>query len=295
MRYEGNIYRPGSSESNSYLLQVTMGCSHNQCTFCSFFKDKPFKVRPYKEVEEDIIEARKYYPHVPGIFLIDGNVTCLSMDRLKPILKKLKEVFPESTHTNMYGSFRDINRKSVDELREMKELGVQHIYIGLESGSDKVLSGIKKGYTAEQAIMAGKRMNEAGIGFGTSLILGIGGVENSEDHIQGTIKVLNEINSAGIALMTVNPQSGTELFSRIMDGTFELPTYRQIFKEEKEILEGFIPKRSCSVYTGGFLPGNQVIVGRFPKDKQSILRQVEQRETALKYLCDKKIQINGWL
>lgn len=99
MRYEGAIYRPGPTEYNNYLLQVTLGCAHNKCAFCNFYRNKPFRVRPYEEIEEDIMMAHCYYKHVPDVFLIDGNVTCLNMDRLRPILRKIKEVFPESDHT----------------------------------------------------------------------------------------------------------------------------------------------------------------------------------------------------
>lgn len=295
MRYEGEIFLPGPIESNSYVLQVTMGCAHNKCTFCSFFKDKPFKVRPYKEIEEDIMMARSYFKHVPSVFLVDGDATCLSMDRLRPILKKIKEVFPESAHTNMYGSFRDIYRKTVDELREMKELGVEFIYTGLESGSDIVLSEIKKGYTAEEAILAGQKLNEAGIGFNTGAILGLGGVKYSQEHVKESIRVMNEINAPAIGLMVLNPQMGTPLFDDIQSGVFELPTYRQILWEEAEILKGLQTKRPTFVYSGGFLPNVQVIIGNLPDDRERILKQLESRTREASDWLDKKIMLNGQL
>ena len=166
-----------------------------------------------------------------------------------------------SAHTNMYGSYRDLYRKSVEELHEMKELGVEFIYTGLESGSDIVLSDIKKGYTAEEAIIAGKKISEAGIGFNSGVILGLGGVKNSEDHIKESIRVMNKINAPQIGLMVLNPQAGTPLYEDIKSGKFELPTYRQIFKEEAEILKGLDIKLPTSVPTGVFLPGNGYAVG----------------------------------
>jgi radical SAM superfamily enzyme YgiQ (UPF0313 family) len=295
MRYEGNIFTPGSAESQSYILQVTMGCAHNKCTFCSFFKDKPFRVRPYNEIEEDIMAARSYFKHVPSVFLADGNVTCLSMDKLRPILKKIKEVFPESKHTNMYGSYKDIYRKTVEELREMKELGVSFIYTGLESGSNIVLSDIKKGYTAEEAIIAGKKIAEAGIGFSSGAILGLGGVKNSEDHVKESIRVMNEINATGVGIMVLNPQAGTPLYDDIKSGEFELPTYRQIFKEEAEILKGLDIKHPTFVYSGGFLPNNKVMAFNLPEDREYMLEMLEKRNEEFAELLDEKIRVNGSL
>lgn len=295
MRYKGNMFLPGPTESGSYVLQVTMGCAHNKCTFCSFFKDKPFEVRPYEEIEEDIMMARSYYKHVPSVFLADGNATCLSMDRLRPILKKIKEVFPESAHTNMYGTFKDVYRKTVDELREMKEFGVEFIYTGLESGSDIVLSEIKKGYTAKEAIIAGQKLNEAGIGFGSGAILGLGGIKHSHDHVKESIRVMNELNAPAIGLLVLNPQTGTPLFDDIQSEAFELPTYRQIFWEEAEILKGLQVKRPTFVYSGGFLPNIQVITGNLPDDREHIIKQLKNRTKEASQWLDRKIMLNGHL
>jgi radical SAM superfamily enzyme YgiQ (UPF0313 family) len=295
MRYEGKIFRPGPTEYNSYLLQVTLGCSHNKCAFCNFYRDKPFRLRPYEEIEEDIMMARRYYKYVPSVFLIDGNVTCLSMNRLKPILKKIKEVFPESVHTNMFGSFRDICRKTADELREMKELGVEMIVAGLESGSDIVLSDIEKGFTADEAIIAGQKMYEADIELGTGVILGLGGVKHSEDHVKGTIRVLNELYSAQIGFTVLNPQTDSPLYDDITAGVFELPSYRQILWEEAEIVKGLQLKRSSIFRTGFFLPDDKIIVGNLPDDKECIIKQVENRMNSYSHLLDRKIMVNGHL
>ena len=293
MRYEGKIYRPGPTEYNSYLLQVTLGCSHNKCKFCNFYRDKPFRVRPYEELEEDIMMARSHYKHVPGVFLIDGNVTCLSIDRLRPILKKIKEIFPESDHTNMFGTFRDIAKKSVDELREMKELGVRMIVAGLESGSDVVLSEMDTGYTADEAIAAGQKMNEAGVGLGTGVILGLGGVIHSEEHIRGTIHVLNSFNSTHVGMTVYIPYSDAPLFADIQSGTFKLPTYEQIFREEAEIVRGLNFKEPCIFSTGYYYPNNHIVAGQLPLEKNRVLREVESRANIYPQWLDKNIQIGG--
>ena len=293
MRYEGKIYRPGPTEHDSYLLQVTLGCSHNKCRFCNFYRDKPFKMRPFKEIEEDIMMARSHYKHVPGVFLIDGNVTCLSMDKLRPILKKIKEAFPESDHTNMFGRFSDIYNKTVDELKEMKELGVKMIVAGLESGSDIVLSDIEKGYTADEAIAAGKKMEEAGINLGTGVILGLGGVKNSQEHIRGSLRVLNAIKSSHVGVTVINPQTDAPLYEDIQSGTFELPTYEQIFREETELIKGLNFAAPCIFTVGYLLPNNHIIGGYLPGDKERIIKESEDRVNLYPQWLDKTVKIGG--
>ncbi|MCL1991702.1 MAG: radical SAM protein [Spirochaetes bacterium] len=296
MRYEGKIYRPGPTEYDSYLLQVTFGCSHNKCTFCNYYRDTSFRVRPYEELEEDIMMARSHYKNVPGVFLIDGNVTCLNMDRLRPILKKIKEVFPESDHTNMFGRFSDLYGKTLDELKEMRELGVKMIYAGLESGSDIVLSDIKKGYTADIAIAAGQRAHEAGISLGTGAILGLGGIHNSQEHVTGTIRVLNEIKSAHIVgLMVLSLQTDSPLIASVHSGEFELPTYRQIFWEELEIVKALQFEKPTVFFSGVYMPDNGMVAAVLPDDKEKLVRQLEMRPRDYPHLLDEKIRMNGSL
>lgn len=296
MRYEGNLYWPGPTEASGYMLQVTIGCSHNKCTFCSFYKDKKFRVRPYEEIEEDIEMARVYYKHVPSVFLADGNVACLSMNRLRPILEKIKNTFPESAHTNMYARISDIARKSVEELKEMKELGVETLYCSLESGSDIVLRNIQKGYTSDEAVKGARHAEEAGIAYGSGVILGLGGVKNSEEHVRESIRIMNAMKAPNVGLTVLNPQVGTPLYQEILDGKFELPTYRQIFWEEAEILKGLEITKPTYVHSGSFLPGyNSVISCTLPTDKAYMLKKLEERKRMFAPILDKKLLLGGSL
>lgn len=195
----------------------------------------------------------------------------------------------------MYARFGDIYKNySVADLREMKEYNVKVLNIGLESGSDKVLSDIKKGNTQAEIIEAARRLNEAELPFTTGMILGLGGLKDSEEHVRETIKVLNIIQPSAIGLMALNPQSGTPLYDDIMSGKFELPTYRDILREEREILEGLEFDRPSEIWTGGFLPGNEVVRGTIPQDKDKILEDISHRRIANRIL-DQKIMMNGGL
>lgn len=298
MRYEGKIFRPGPNESGSYLLQVTMGCSHNKCRFCNFYKDKPFRVRPFEEIEEDLLMAKKYYGSVSRIFLCDGDPLCLSMDRLRRILTKIKEVFPESEYTRMYGTFRNAIRKTADDFRELRELGVDKIYSSLESGSDIVLDKIQKGITADEAVEAAERMDEAGISYGSTVILGLGGTEYSEEHIRGTIETLNRIRPTHWGFTVLRPQFDSPLYEDILNGDFELPTYRQIFHEEQSIFRGvdFYLNGKASRFVGGFfLPGNGIVGGDLPEERGNILKVMENRENQYRMILDQQIAVGGTL
>lgn len=292
MRYVEPIYRPGPTESDSYLLQVTFGCSHNKCTFCSFFKEKPFGVRPIEEIEEDLAMARKLYRFDPPVYLIDGNPTCLPMKKLRPILEAVRRTFPNSPHTNMYARVSDICRNfTVEDLRELKELNVKFLYIGLESGSDEVLASIRKGATQEQAMEAARRLNEAGIPFSMAVILGLGGKALSEEHVRETVKVLNEAQPTYVGLMALNPQTGTPLYEEIANGGFELPTWGDIVREERAIIEGLDFDRESMVFAGGFMPGDSGASAPIPQAKSQLLEALDGRRV-VNGMLDEEITMN---
>lgn len=293
MRYEGRIYRPGPNERDSYLLQVTIGCSHNECTFCDFYKDTRFRVRPFKELEEDIIMARQAYKHVPGVFLTDGNVACLPMDKLRPIMQKIKEVFPEAKHTNMFATFHDIHRKTLEELKEMKSLGLETLVIGLESGSDVILQDVNKGITSQIIIEAAGKLSEAGIALGTGVILGLGGIKNSAEHVRGTIEMLNAIQPQQIGMTILNLQPLSPLTAHVVSGDFHLPTYGQVFWEEWEILKGLELTGPTAILSGVLMPNHHILSGAYPQDKKRMVLEAEQRFVLYKDILDTPIQMGG--
>ncbi|MGR5117970.1 B12-binding domain-containing radical SAM protein [Vibrio astriarenae] len=236
MRYEGKIYRPWP-EANSVLIQVTLGCSINTCTFCTMFDDKRFKIRDIEDVFADIEQVRRVYTHVESLFLTDGNVLAARTDYLLQVLKKIRETFPECKHIALYGGMNDFRRKSVDELKQLKEAGLGLVYSGLESGDPVVLEKIKKRMTQEHVIEGMARAKEAGIPVLLSFIFGLGGRGRSKEHIEETTRLLNIVKPEQIAPMALAVQPGSELEQEVERGEFVLPTQLQILEEEKHLLE----------------------------------------------------------
>lgn len=236
MQYEGKVYRPWP-EANSILIQTTIGCSINTCTFCSMFDDKRFRIRDIDDIFADIDELRRIFPHVESIFLIDGNVMTARTDFLLKVLDRVKQVFPESKKISMYSGLNDFRRKTVAELKEIKDAGLDLAYCGLESGDPVVLERIKKRMTREHAIEGMARAKEAGIETLLSFIFGLGGKERSREHIEGTTSLLNILQPEQIAPMALAVQPGTELEREVQSGEFILPTPMQVLEEEKYLLE----------------------------------------------------------
>ena len=175
MRYIGNIFRP-PSEADSLLLQATIGCSHNRCTFCAMYRDKQFHVRRLEDVLEDIAAAREYYgPDVRRVFLCDGNALILPTPHLLRILTTLEQTFPDLQRVGVYANARDLFSKSIAELQELVAHRLSLFYLGLESGSDEILMQIDKGATAEEMVAGVRHGMAAGLKSSVIFLLGLGG------------------------------------------------------------------------------------------------------------------------
>ena len=198
MRYEGDIYRP-PSEAYSLLVQVTIGCTHNKCTFCKMFKDKKFRVRNLDEVFEDLAWARRRYSRVERMFLCDGDALALSNKRLMPILKYISDNFPECERVTIYGRATDVLKKTDEEMRELYEAGLTMVYIGAESGSDKVLKDICKGETRQELIDAVRKIEACGMKSSVTFISGLAGKDGWEDHAIQTGTMISEMEPSQVS------------------------------------------------------------------------------------------------
>ncbi|MBY5991440.1 radical SAM protein [Ferrimonas balearica] len=271
MRYQGKVYRPWP-EANSLLIQATLGCSNNQCTFCTMFDDKRFKIREMDDIFADIESARARYSEVRSIFFIDGNVMAMRTELLLAILNKITTTFPECERIALYSCLNDLRRKSDEDLAALKAAGVSMIYAGLESGDPLVLEKIKKGMTAEQARDGMAKAKKAGIEVLLSFIFGLGGKDRSEAHIQATTALLNELKPEQIAPMALAVQPGSELAQEVARGEFLLPTPLQLLEEERHLLANL---KFDTFYWGDH--GNNVLSmkGWLPEQQPTFLARVE--------------------
>lgn len=273
MRYEGNIFRP-FSEANSYLLQCTIGCSHNQCTFCGMYKDKKYRERSLEEIMEDIAMAKDSYGDMEKVFLCDGDAIVLETDVLLAILKKLYATFRSLRHVGSYVGPQSTLSKSVDELKALRAAGLTKAYIGVETGDEELLKKVKKGVGYEQMLEAGQNLIEAGINLSAMVLLGLAGKgEASRRHALATAKICDEMKPHYLAALTVTPVPGTVLYHHVQRGEFELLDPFETLEEMKLIFENIAADnmKFVGTHASNYLP----VTGTLQKDKQKMISIVD--------------------
>jgi radical SAM superfamily enzyme YgiQ (UPF0313 family) len=273
MRYEGPIYRP-PSEADSLLIQATVGCPHNRCTFCLVYKDGiKYKVRPVEDIKQDLREAfEKYGRHVRTLFFPAGNTIAMKTDELCEICRYAKELFPNLQRITVYGSSQYIVRKGPEGMKKLAKAGLSRIHVGLESGDDEILRLIKKGTNSEEQIAAGKYVMDAGIELSLYVILGIGGKQRSHQHAVQTARVLNRISPDFIRLRTFVPKINTPLLKDVMDGNFVMLGPHEVLRETAEIVK----RLDVSSYLVSDHYTNYInIEGQLPAARQRLLQIIE--------------------
>ena len=272
MRYEGSVYRP-PSEAYSLIIQVTLGCAHNKCTFCSMFKDKRFRVRNVKEVLEDLDTARQHYRRVERIFLADGDALVLQNKDLLVILNHIRKLFPECQRVGIYGSPQDVLRKSHEELVELRDHGIGIIYIGAESGSDKVLKAVNKGATRAEIIEAVKRIEAADVPASVTFISGLAGKDGWEDHAIESGTMISEMEPSYVGLLTLITEPGAEMHRDIAEGRLQLLSPVEVLKETELLLSNINVNKNC-VFRSNHASNYVSLKGDLPRDKERMLNQL---------------------
>ncbi len=272
MEYEGIVYRP-PSEAYSLIIQVTIGCNHNKCSFCSMYKNKKFKVRNLEDIYKDLYEARKMYNKVERIFLADGDALVLGMEKLTEILLKIKKLFPECERVSAYATPKDILRKSQEELRKLKELGIGILYMGIESGNDEVLQEIQKGVTSEEIIKAGKKIKISGIKLSVTLISGISGKHKWKENALDSAKVLSAIDPDYIGILTLLVELGTKIHEDINSGKFQLLNQEEVMLETLELVKN-VNATNC-IFRSNHASNYISLRGTLPKDKEKIVSLIQ--------------------
>jgi len=263
MKYEGMIIRP-PSEAHSLLLQVTVGCSHNKCTFCKAYKGVKFRIKDFSEIEEDIFEASGY-GSIERVFLCDGDALIVPQKKLAPVLESLKRNIKDLKRIGTYANAKSILRKTPEELRELRGLGLKIVYLGVETGDEDLLKNINKGVNYEQMVNAGRKIKDAGITLSVTVLLGIGGKEKSMAHALNTAKILTEIDPDYVGALTVMVVPGTPLHEEYMSGNFKLPDTFGFLKELGIIIANsdFTDCFFTSNHASNYLP----VRARLPREK----------------------------
>jgi len=273
MRYEGTVYRP-PSEADSLLIQATIGCPHNNCTFCGMYRNTKFRIRAVSEVKEDLLSARNYYgEEVQSIFFPDGNTILMKTDQLVEILNYAQELFPLVERMTVYGSAKYLKLKSSEEFVHLKEAGLTRIHSGMESGDDEVLRRINKGFTSSEMIEQGLKVRGAGIELSEYILIGVGGRERTQEHAIESARVLNAFTPDFVRLRTFVPWRGTPLYEDYQRGQFQLLSPHEALKETHLLIENLEgPFELLSDHYLNFAWVN----GTIPKEKPEILAALEQ-------------------
>lgn len=273
MNYDGDIIRP-PSEADSIILQVTAGCSHNRCTFCGAYQDKRFRIRSEEEIADNIAFAARYCTRQHKVFLADGDVLILSQKRLVTLFTRIRTQLPQVRRISLYGNAKAIRSKTVHQLRELQKLGLDRIYMGLESGDNTILARVRKGETAASMLHAAQRAAEAGVFLSVSVLLGLGGVEMSQRHAAATGRVLTGMAPRQIAALTLMPLAGTPLGEAVERGRFYLPDTTAMLHELRAMVTCIDCDRVqfMANHASNYLP----ISGRLGRDKDAILTTIDR-------------------
>jgi radical SAM superfamily enzyme YgiQ (UPF0313 family) len=282
MHYEGNIIRP-PSEANSILLQVTVGCSRNKCTFCGTYMGERFRIKPDPTILEDIEFAARHCQRQRRVFLCDGDALIIPQKRLLKILEAIEEKLPWVTRVGVYANAKSLEMKTLEELKTLKSHGLGIAYMGLESGDDVTLKNINKGATSAKMIAMGKKAKEAGMKLSVTVLLGIAGRQRSRIHAEETGRVLSAIDPDYIGALSLMLIPGTPLFDDLQSARFALIEPDEMLAELRTMI-------ACTDLSKGLFHANHAsnylpIKARLPKDKELTLQLIDRAlagEIALK-------------
>jgi radical SAM superfamily enzyme YgiQ (UPF0313 family) len=273
MHYEGNMIRP-PSEAYSILLQATVGCSHNKCTFCGAYKGVRFKIKPDEIIFEDIAFAARHCRRQNRVFICDGDALIIPQKRLLAMLKEIEYRLPWVERVGVYANTKGLKMKSDEELRELRRHGLKIAYMGLESGDDETLRHVNKGATAETMIAMGKKARQTGIKLSITVLLGLAGRERSEIHAEKTGRVLSEIDPEYVGALSLMLIPGTPLYDEYAAGRFPILTPEETLRELRTMI-------THTDLSGGLFHANHAsnylpIKARLPEDKTSTLRLINR-------------------
>ncbi|MGB5375931.1 MAG: radical SAM protein [Polyangiales bacterium] len=274
MRYEGQIYRP-PSEADAYIVQATVGCSWNHCTYCDMYRSKAFRVRSLRETLTDIEEAgRSFGRNVSKVFVADGDALVLDLDHWEAILAACRDAFPRLKRVSAYATAMNVNAKRPEELRRLRELGLSLLYMGPETGDDPTFKRIAKGSNFEEHVEAARRAHEAGMKISAIFLLGAGGTERSKEHAAGSAKLITEMDPEFVSALTLTIIPGTPIDKMQAQGKFTLPSVTGLLEELRTIVTEASPTNAVfrTNHASNYLP----LAGRLPQDRERIVAVLDK-------------------
>ncbi|NOQ28011.1 MAG: radical SAM protein [Bacteroidales bacterium] len=272
MKYTQPVYRP-PYEANTLLLQVTVGCAHNKCTFCTMYRDVRFSMEKIDQIEKDIKEAKQLYEDVKRVFLVNGDAFVLYASRLKPIADLIVKYLPNVEVITMYASINNIKGKTDEELRELRELGINDLWVGAETGHDKTLQYLNKGFSLQDSYEQLERLNKAGIRFLFGFMFGAAGSGKGIENAIATAKLINTTKPIGIVPTTLGANDNSQLAKDLEGGIFKLATELEIFEEQKKLLE-LIDLDKVS-YLGIHTINTLSFDALLPRDREKSIKRIE--------------------
>jgi radical SAM superfamily enzyme YgiQ (UPF0313 family) len=274
IRYEGSVYRP-PSEANSLILQVTLGCSYNECTFCGMYREKRFRVRPYDELVREIAWARdELGADVQTVFLADGDALVAKASFLGRILDALRASFPNLRRVSCYASPQSLQVRTVDEMADLRERGLTQYYLGIETGHDQVLQELKKGVDAAEMVRVARKAHDANVKLSTMILLGAGGRALSRDHARESARVVSEINPRFVSTLVMTPVENTPLYEQDQRGEVDHLTPIELAAELREFLAA-LDVRS-SIFRSNHASNYLTLAGNLPRDQAALVGALDE-------------------
>lgn len=281
MQYEGIVYRP-PSEAQSLIIQATIGCAHNTCVFCAMYRGKKFRVRAMEEIKADIVEGVQLYgKYITKVFLADGDALAMSCQDMVEILSFVRQTLPHVTQISSYATTQDILEKTPEELRLIQEAGLDLLYIGAESGDNKVLHSMAKGVTAEQLAEAGIKAHNAGFRTSVTLISGLGSKVGLKDHAIESARLISQMKPEFLGFLTLMVEEKAPLYKLVQQGKFQLLEPDEIMEEMELFLQEV--DSEGTVFRANHASNYVNLRGTLNQDRERLLNQIRQAKTSTSY------------
>lgn len=274
MRYEGQIYRP-PSEADAYILQATIGCSWNHCTYCDMYREKSFRVRALDETLQDVRSAGEAFgERVRKVFVADGDALVLDLEHWETILNAIRAAFPQVKRVSAYATAMNVNEKSPEDLRRLRELGLSLLYMGPETGDDVTFKRIAKGSNFDEHVEAARRAHDAGMKVSAIFLLGAGGTERTHEHAEASAKLITAMDPEFVSALTLTVIPGTPIAKLQASGRFTLPSVPRMLEELRTIVNEAAPTGAVfrTNHASNYLP----LAGRLPADRNRIVAVLDK-------------------